>query len=59
MTAVAFAVAAALALSACGSDGDKAGSTSIADVEASPKTKAATVLDQEFTKPDLVLTDTD
>ncbi|MFJ9687025.1 SCO family protein [Streptomyces bacillaris] len=59
VTAVALAAAAALTLSACGSDGDKAGSTSIADVEASPKTKAATVLDQEFTKPDLVLTDTD
>ncbi|MFJ7187435.1 SCO family protein [Streptomyces bacillaris] len=59
VTAVALAAAAALTLSACGSDGDKAGSSSIADVEASPKTKAATVLDQEFTKPDLVLTDTD
>ncbi|MFL3868223.1 SCO family protein [Streptomyces griseobrunneus] len=59
VTAVALAAAAALTLSACGSDGDKAGSTSIADVEASPKDKAATVLDQEFTKPDLVLTDTD
>ncbi|MYT90097.1 redoxin domain-containing protein [Streptomyces sp. SID8359] len=59
VTAVALAAAAALALSACGSDGDKAGSSSIADVEASPKDKAATVLDQGFTKPDLVLTDTD
>ncbi|MFT9786688.1 SCO family protein [Streptomyces rhizosphaericola] len=59
VTAVALAAAAALTLSACGSDGDKAGSSSIADVEASPKDKAATVLDQEFTKPDLVLTDTD
>ncbi|WP_339152634.1 SCO family protein [Streptomyces sp. F41] len=59
VTAVALAAAATLTLSACGSDGNKAGSSSIADVEASPKTKAATVLDQEFTKPDLVLTDTD
>ncbi|MET9053596.1 SCO family protein [Streptomyces rhizosphaericola] len=59
VTAVALAAAAALTLSACGSDGDKAGSSSIADVEASPKDKAATVLDQGFTKPDLVLTDTD
>ncbi|MEU3265561.1 MULTISPECIES: SCO family protein [Streptomyces] len=59
VAAVALAAAAALALSACGSDGDKAGSSSIADVEASPKAGAATVLDQEFTKPDLVLTDTD
>ncbi|MEW9509208.1 SCO family protein [Streptomyces bacillaris] len=59
VAAVALAAAAALALSACGSDGDKAGSSSIADVEASPKTGAATVLHQEFTKPDLVLTDTD
>ncbi|NEE47912.1 SCO family protein, partial [Streptomyces sp. SID8455] len=58
VTAVAFAAAAALALSACGSGDDKAGSSSIADVEASPKTKAATVLDRPFTKPNLVLTDT-
>ncbi|MEU3204699.1 SCO family protein [Streptomyces cyaneofuscatus] len=58
VTALAFTAAAALALSACGTSGDKAGSSSIADVEASPKTQAATVLDQPFTKPDLVLTDT-
>ncbi|MFI1843272.1 SCO family protein [Streptomyces microflavus] len=58
VTAVAFAAAAALALSACGSGDDKAGSSSIADIEASPKTKAATVLDRPFTKPNLVLTDT-
>ncbi|MEW1615242.1 MULTISPECIES: SCO family protein [unclassified Streptomyces] len=58
VTAVAFAAAAALALSACRSGDDKAGSSSVADVEASPKTKAATVLDHPFTKPDLVLTDT-
>ncbi|MFJ9625342.1 SCO family protein [Streptomyces sp. NPDC101181] len=58
VTAVAFAAAAALALSACGSGDDTAGSASVADVSAAPKTKAATVLDQPFTKPDLVLTDT-
>ncbi|MEV1047657.1 SCO family protein [Streptomyces sp. NPDC049916] len=58
VTAVAFAAAAALALSACGSGDDTAGSSSVADVSAAPKTKAATVLDQPFTKPDLVLTDT-
>ncbi|MEU0100737.1 SCO family protein [Streptomyces sp. NPDC006267] len=56
VTAVAFAAAAALALSACGTGDDKAGSP-VADVSAAPD-KAATVLDQPFTKPDLVLTDT-
>jgi len=54
--AAAFAAAAALTLSACGSD-DAAGKP-IADVSVPAKTKAATVLDQPFTKPDLVLTDT-
>ncbi|MGQ4712116.1 SCO family protein [Streptomyces anulatus] len=58
VTAVAFAAAAALALSACGTADDKAESSSIADVSAAPKNKAATVLDQPFTKPNLVLTDT-
>ncbi|WP_411081695.1 SCO family protein [Streptomyces sp. cmx-18-6] len=59
VTAVAFAAAAALALSACGTGDGKAGTSSVADVDASPKTKAATVLDSPFTKPNLVLTDTE
>ncbi|MFE7775628.1 SCO family protein [Streptomyces sp. NPDC057445] len=62
LTAAALAVAAALALSACGSsDGTAAeGGTGggVADISAQPKTKAATVLDRPFEKPDLVLTDT-
>ncbi|MFJ4962569.1 SCO1/SenC [Streptomyces sp. ADI96-02] len=59
VTAVAFAAVAALALSACGSGDDPAAGKPVADVSAEPKTQAATVLDQPFTKPDLVLTDTD
>ncbi|MFE7430846.1 MULTISPECIES: SCO family protein [unclassified Streptomyces] len=55
--AAAFAAAAALTLSACGDDGTAA-KQPVADVSAPAKTKAATVLDQPFTKPDLVLTDT-
>ncbi|THA71828.1 SCO family protein [Streptomyces sp. A0958] len=55
--AAALVVAAALALSACGgSDNDS--KKPIADVSVEAKTKAATVLDQPFTKPNLVLTDT-
>ncbi|MFF3886646.1 SCO family protein [Streptomyces sp. NPDC001914] len=55
-TAALFA-AAALTLSACGSD--DAGSRPVAAVSADPgATKAATVLDNPFEKPDLVLTDT-
>ncbi|MEU3184864.1 SCO family protein [Streptomyces sp. NPDC006923] len=54
--AAALAVAAALALTACGSGDDPA--KPIADVSAQAKTQAATVLDQPFTKPDLVLKDT-
>ncbi|WP_267243509.1 SCO family protein [Streptomyces sp. PR69] len=59
LLAAALIAAAGLTLSACGSDGknDSAGSA-VAEVSAQPKTKAATVLDQPFTKPDLVLTDT-
>ncbi|MFG3525295.1 SCO family protein [Streptomyces sp. NPDC047917] len=53
----AFVAAAALTLSACGSSEDSA-KKPIADVSVQPKTKAATALDQPFTKPDLVLTDT-
>lgn len=56
--AAAFAAAAALTLSACGSGDDAAAEKPFADVSAPAKTKAATVLDQPFTKPGLVLTDT-
>ncbi|MFD9544846.1 SCO family protein [Streptomyces sp. NPDC060022] len=55
--AAAFAAVAALTLSACGS-GDASADKSVADVSVESGTKAATVLDQPFTKPDLVLTDT-
>ncbi|MFD4031404.1 SCO family protein [Streptomyces sp. NPDC058637] len=54
--AAAFAAVAALTLSACGSDTST--DTSVADVSVEPRSKPATVLDQPFTKPDLVLTDT-
>ncbi|OKI99372.1 hypothetical protein AMK18_19890 [Streptomyces sp. CB01249] len=55
--AAALVVAAALALSACGgSDNDS--KKPVADVSMQTKTQAATVLDQPFTKPDLVLTNT-
>jgi protein SCO1/2 len=56
--AAAFVAAAALTLSACGSSGDDAAKRPVADVSTQPDTGAATVLDQPFTKPDLVLTDT-
>ncbi|MYZ36272.1 MULTISPECIES: SCO family protein [unclassified Streptomyces] len=55
-SAAALAVAAALALTACGSGDDS--TKSIADVSVQEKTKAATVLDQPFEKPNLVLKDT-
>ncbi|WP_069171566.1 SCO family protein [Streptomyces griseus] len=54
--AAAFAAVAALTLSSCGTDAPK--DTSVADVSGSTPSKPATVLDQPFTKPDLVLTDT-
>jgi protein SCO1/2 len=57
MTAAALAAAAALTLSACGG-GESAKNDSVAEVSTPSKTKAATVLDRPFTKPDLVLTDT-
>ncbi|MET7679495.1 SCO family protein [Streptomyces sp. NPDC005423] len=48
--------AAALTLSACGSGND--GQSPVAVISADTPQKAATVLDPPFTKPDLVLTDT-
>ncbi|GAA2957437.1 MULTISPECIES: SCO family protein [Streptomycetaceae] len=54
--AAVFAAVAALTLSACGSDTSR--DTSVADVSAENRSEPATVLDQPFTKPDLVLTDT-
>ncbi|MFF4539810.1 SCO family protein [Streptomyces aureus] len=55
--AAALLAAAALTLSACGSE--TGSGTPVADVSAAAgAAKAATVLDNPFTKPDLVLTDT-
>ncbi|UIX32699.1 SCO family protein [Streptomyces sp. GQFP] len=55
--ASALLVAATLTLSACGSGDDS--NQSVADVSVeSGSDKAATILDQPFEKPDLVLTDT-
>ncbi|MFD3544375.1 SCO family protein [Streptomyces sp. NPDC058655] len=57
VTIAALAAAAALTLTACGGESAKAGSvTQIAGGQ--DKTKAATVLDRPFNKPELVLTDT-
>ncbi|MFI6049871.1 SCO family protein [Streptomyces violascens] len=58
LTAAALAAAAALTLTACGSSGDSGSKSPVADVSASAKTQAATLLDRPFTKPDFVLTDT-
>ncbi|MCP3818045.1 SCO family protein [Streptomyces sp. A3M-1-3] len=55
--AAALVAAAALTLSACGGSDDHSHNP-VADVSAQAKTKAATVLDRPFEKPDLVLTDT-
>lgn len=56
--ASALLVAATLTLSACGSGGGDS-SQSVADVSVEAGSdKAATILDQPFEKPDLVLTDT-
>ncbi|WP_299529442.1 SCO family protein [uncultured Streptomyces sp.] len=55
--AAAFAAVAALTLSACGSDGGDSAKP-VADVSTSSAAGTATVLDQPFAKPDLVLTDT-
>ncbi|MDX2542885.1 SCO family protein [Streptomyces sp. WI04-05B] len=55
--ASALLVAATLTLSACGSGDDSSQSVADVSVEAGSD-KAATILDQPFEKPDLVLTDT-
>ncbi|WP_406094669.1 SCO family protein [Streptomyces sp. NBC_01013] len=55
--AAALVAAATLTLSSCGSS-DNDSKKPIADIPMEAKTQAATVLDQPFTKPDLVLTDT-
>ncbi|MBM9620553.1 SCO family protein [Streptomyces zhihengii] len=58
--AAALVVAAGLSLSACSSGSGEDGSASSGfEVSAQPKTKAATVLDRPFAKPDLTLTDTE
>ncbi|MCH5672680.1 SCO family protein [Streptomyces gilvus] len=54
--AAALLAAATLTLSACGSGGS--GDSPVAVVSEDTSQKAATVLDQPFEKPDLVLTDT-
>ncbi|MEU3787309.1 SCO family protein [Streptomyces sp900129855] len=55
----ALLTAATLTLSACGSGSGDSGDSSVAAVSEDGASKqAATVLDQPFTKPDLVLTDT-
>ncbi|GCB47784.1 SCO family protein [Streptomyces sp. NL15-2K] len=56
-TAAALLAAATLTLSACGSGDDSSSPVSVVSEEAGSD-KAATVLDQPFEKPDLVLTDT-
>ncbi|MBX9397940.1 SCO family protein [Streptomyces sp. TRM72054] len=56
--AAALLAAASLTLSACGGGGDDAGSPVSVVSEEAGSDKAATVLDQPFEKPDLVLTDT-
>ncbi|MFI6933558.1 SCO family protein [Streptomyces sp. NPDC050287] len=55
--AAALLAAAALTLSACGSSDDSGSPVSVVSEEAGSD-KPATVLDQPFEKPDLVLTDT-
>ncbi|MFE3853253.1 SCO family protein [Streptomyces griseorubiginosus] len=55
--AASLVAAATLTLSACGSGDDSASPVSVVSEEAGSD-KAATVLDQPFEKPDLVLTDT-
>ncbi|MFF7203901.1 SCO family protein [Streptomyces sp. NPDC008141] len=55
--AAALVAAAGLTLSAC-SDGGESAKSPVADVSAQQGAEAATVLDQPFAKPNLVLTDT-
>ncbi|MFJ3922378.1 SCO family protein [Streptomyces sp. NPDC090022] len=54
-TVAALLAAAALTLTACGGE---PGNKPVAEVNAPAKTKAGTVLDRPFTKPDVTLTDT-
>jgi len=54
--AAALLAATSLTLTACGSDGDS--NSPVAVVSEDTSQKAATILDQPFEKPDLVLTDT-
>ncbi|MFJ3231302.1 SCO family protein [Streptomyces sp. NPDC086787] len=56
-TAAALLAAASLALTACGGGDDSKSPVSVVGEESGPA-KAATILDQPFTKPNLVLTDT-
>ncbi|MEV2210597.1 SCO family protein [Streptomyces sp. NPDC050997] len=56
LAAASLLAAATLTLSACGSDDDSGSPVSVVSEEAGSD-KAATVLDQPFEKPDLVLTD--
>ncbi|MEU1277001.1 SCO family protein [Streptomyces sp. NPDC005805] len=58
LLAAALLAAAGLTLSACSTGAEDKKSESGFEISAEPKTKAATVLDDPFTKPDLVLTDT-
>ncbi|MCX4549476.1 SCO family protein [Streptomyces sp. NBC_01387] len=60
LTAAALVAATAFSLAACSTDSgsDSSGKSSVADVSGATKTKAATVLDTPFKKPDFVLTDT-
>ncbi|MFI6943965.1 SCO family protein [Streptomyces sp. NPDC050418] len=57
LAAVALLAAASFTLTACGSGGD--GGDTPAAVSEQSEDKAATVIDQPFEKPDMVLTDTD
>ncbi|RZU22035.1 SCO family protein [Streptomyces sp. BK239] len=56
LAAAALLAAATLTLSACGSENNDAGPAAVVSQEG--RKQAATVLDQPFTKPNLVLTDT-
>jgi protein SCO1/2 len=56
LAVAALLAAATFTLSACGSDGDSGSAVAVVSQEA--EQQAATVLDQPFTKPSLVLTDT-